>query len=104
MAFTSGQTEYEYTLDALTGEIISFETETQAGPSAGQYIGEDAAKSIALSRAGLTENAVTGLKVTMERDDGRVEYEVEFRVGSTKYECSVDAVNGEVVEYEVDTD
>ena len=33
-------------------------------------------------------------------DDGRLEYEVEFRTADTEYECTVDAATGDVFEFD----
>lgn len=110
--FQSGQKEYDYEIDALSGEIVSFDHEAERrnaatnGQSAASdaNIGEERAKAVALSHAGRTENQVTGLRVELERDRGRMIYEVEFRVGRTEYNYEIDASDGEIVSYELDDD
>lgn len=75
-------------------------TEASAEP---QKITPDEAKAIALSEAGFKEEEVRLLKVQRERDDGRLVYEVSFYAGKTEYEYTIDAVSGDIVEYDVDS-
>lgn len=72
--------------------------------SAGGDIGADRAKEIALEHAGLTQEGVSFLRAEREYDDGRLEYEVEFYCGRTEYSYAIDAVSGEILEYDVDSD
>ena len=107
--FYAAQKEYDYEIDALSGEIVSFDQEAErrpaeSGTASSALIGEERAKSIALSRAGRSESQVTALRVKQERDDGRMIYDVEFRVGRTEYNYEIDASSGEVVSYEIDDD
>ncbi len=67
-------------------------------------IGADRAKAIALSHAGLTESQVRQLKAERDRDDGRLEYEIEFKSGGIEYEYTVDGVTGAVLEHEAERD
>lgn len=60
------------------------------------YIGEEKAKEIALTHAGVTEDSISGLRIKQDYDDGRMEYEVEFYVGYTEYEYDIDALSGEI--------
>jgi len=68
------------------------------------FIGEEKAKEIALKKAGITEDEADRLKVTLDRDDGFWEYEVEIRVGRTEYDAEIDAETGEILKWEVDLD
>ncbi len=38
----------------------------------------------------------------MDRDDGRVEYEVEFIAGDMEHEFEIDAQTGKIYQYEVE--
>ena len=67
-----------------------------------QYIGETEAKSIALNHAGLSESQVTFIKAYLDRDDGRVVYDVEFYSGNVEYDYEIDAINGTIFEYDRD--
>lgn len=67
--------------------------------SSGQEIAVEAAKKIALERAGIDEASATFIKADLDMDDGRLEYDVEFYSNGTEYEVSVDAYTGEITEY-----
>ena len=83
------------------------ETVEQNNESAGSEaveIGEDAALEIALKDAGLAESDVDVTKCKLDYDDGRTEYEVEFRQGTMEYEYTLDAFTGEILERDIDND
>ena len=103
--FYAGTTEYEYDINALTGEVVKYEQEkTGAGvPAAGNngnYIGEAAAKAAALSHSGVSEADVCWLKSDFDRDDGVYIYELEFAANGVKYDYEINALTGEVVKFE----
>lgn len=68
-------------------------------PAADQITAEEA-KAIALAHAGVAEADVTIVKVELDRDDGRNEYEVDFRRDNVKYEYDIDAKSGNIVSYD----
>ena len=70
--------------------------------TAGQDVGEEAAKRAALDNAGLSSGDVTNWKIEREWDDGRLEYELEFWCGSTEYDCTVDGHTGAVLKCGID--
>lgn len=114
--FRVGTVEYECDVNARTGQVMKYEAEdkenSQAGNSAqppsgtqqpsGQYIGEDAAKEIALSHGGFDASQVTKLKAEFDYDDGIALYEVEYESGHYEYEYKIDAATGTILEYEID--
>ena len=107
--FYSGSTEYDYEIDAATGDILSYDNDVenfsipqQQGTATGSYIGEDAAKAAALQRAGLIEDQVRWEKCELDEDDGRFSYELEFSSGQHEYECEVEAFTGEILNFEQD--
>ena len=61
-----------------------------------------AAKSAALSHAGLSASAVTGFQCELDEDDGRYRYEIEFRANGMEYEYEIDAATGTVLKAEMD--
>lgn len=67
------------------------------------YIGEDAAKAIALERAGVTESQVKYTGIEFEFDDGIAEYQIDFVVGTTEYEVEIHAVDGTILQYEYES-
>lgn len=108
--FWSGSTEYDYTINAADGTVLGADKETHASSNSGSPntssssgdIGSAKAKSIALSHAGVSESQTTEMKVQQDRDDGRLEYEVEFKSGGKEYEYTIDASNGTILNYEID--
>ena len=68
-------------------------------PAAGEDIGVEKAKEIALEKAGVKAEDTLFINAHLDRDDGRVEYDVEFQSGNTEYEVSVDAVTGAINEF-----
>ena len=116
-------TEYDFEIDAYTGEILKNRTEldddyvqppvsedtpppatepTVSDPAA--ELTKEQALAIALDHAGLTEEQVTYVKVEKDFDDGRWVYEIEFRNGRTEYEYEVRASDGKIVDYDKDWD
>lgn len=65
---------------------------------------EAAAKSAALSNAGVSESEVTRIKCELDRDHGSYKYEIEFSVGRMEYEYEIDAYTGAILKAEHDYD
>ena len=100
-------TEYEYEIDAQTGDVIKHKTEqngTNTGGSSANtssYIGENAAKAAALKHAGVSESSTKYCNAWLEYDDGRPEcYEVEFMANNTRYEYKIALTSATVLESE----
>lgn len=129
LEFAANGLKYDYDVNALTGDIVKFEQEqtgnlsgngnganssgtgngNQYGSGAGSvdtssFIGEAAAKSAALSDAGVSESDVTRMKCELDRDNGSYKYEIEFDVGRMEYEYEVDASTGAILKSEHDYD
>ncbi|MDE7188088.1 MAG: PepSY domain-containing protein [Lachnospiraceae bacterium] len=112
--FYTSDTEYDYEINASDGTVVEKSVEafrfqgnpadSAANSSNNNYIGVDRAKEIALNHANLTESDVRFAKAKLENDDGRVEYEIEFYCGATEYDYTIDAVSGNIIEYDVDYD
>ena len=131
--FTAGGRSYEYDIDAVTGVVIDSSSgggtaETPAAgdddgtvsapaaaspsPSAGQTTGgqaaavtEEQARETALSHAGLTADQVTFVRSELDRDDGRLMYDVEFYTSDYKeYDYEIDAATGEILSYDYDAE
>jgi uncharacterized membrane protein YkoI len=114
--FYSGNTEYDYEIDAATGELVEFDRDIEyyaipkapaskpAAPAPGGNIGEARAKQIALSHAGVAEAQASRLRVKLDRDDGRTTYEVDFNVGRMEYEYEIDAATGIILESDAEYD
>lgn len=76
------------------------DTNANENKNAGNYIGVDKAKEIAVKHAGLSASDVKFSKAKLENDDGVTEYEVEFYRGRMEYDYSINAKNGEILEYD----
>lgn len=146
--FYVGRTEYDYSIDAVSGAILDKEIDTDeehttvpstvapttaaasttqrtteppkttaqpkttqpekttAAPTTtkktSRYISAAKAKSIALSDAGIKSSQALFTKVKLDRDDGITEYEIEFHVGKTEYEYSIDASTGKILERDIE--
>ena len=112
--FYTSDTKYDYEIDASNGTVLEknieqFQsrtnpTDSTINNSSNDYIGVDRAKEIALKHAQLSESDVQFAKAKLENDDGEVEYEIEFYSGRTEYDYTIDAVSGNIIEYDVDYD
>ena len=122
--FNRGADEYDYDINALTGEIVEYETEingvedhgassgaisgktdstTEVKPS-GDKLSRDEAIAIALKKAGLSKSDVTIIQAELERDDGREVFEIEFVCKGYEYSCDVDITSGKVYDFEREYD
>ena len=125
--FTANGRTYAYDIDAVTGVIIDSSEDqsqpaqaTDGGASAdganssgtssqstdgSAAITEDQAREIALANAGLTAEEVTFLKTQLDRDDGRLVYDVEFYTADyTEYDYEIDAADGTVLSSDFDAE
>lgn len=103
--FYTSSYEYDYEINARTGAIKSKDIEAirtasqqQQSGNTNSYIGIEKAKSIALSYAGVSD--VTYTKAKLDRDDGQIVYEIEFRKDRVKYEYTIRATDGFILEYD----
>ena len=111
--FRAGDYEYEYTIAAYSGKVLSHDkeydpVETRATepptekPAESTRIGKDKAKAIALKHAGLSADDVKGLQVEYDKDDGVPIYEVEFDHGRKEYSYEIHAETGKILSWEID--
>ena len=130
LEFYADGAEYEYDIDASTGAVVKFSQEggrtqtsssAESGGASGNVssgsgsgtaqsgaggtaadIGREAALAAALSHAGVSQDQVYNLEVKREYDDGRLEYEIEFKTGGWEYEYTISAADGTILDYERD--
>lgn len=57
----------------------------------------DDAKKAALSDADIDESKVSGIDIDLERENGSLIYEVEFKSATDEYEYKIDALSGKVI-------
>ena len=101
--FYSGNVEYDYDIDAVSGAIVSADKDIEnyvipAQPSTEAQASEisvEKAKQIALSHAGVGSARFTKAKIDYE--NGVKVYEIEFKVGNMEYEYDINVVNGAIV-------
>ncbi len=108
--FRYGTTKYEYDINAKTKRIIKQKKITPKKKTTAKkatYIGLKKAKEIALTHAkskSTINKSVKYTKAKREKDDGRVIYEIEFRVGGVEYEYEINAKTGKIIEWDIDRD
>ncbi len=108
--FRVSNTEYEYEIDATTGEVIKVERETFGKPAGeskpqetNKVISVADAKQKALNKAGITDSSsVRFIKAVLERDDGKLVYDIKFILKGVEYEVELNAETGAVLDYEVE--
>ena len=109
--FMVGYTEYDYDVDAITGEILNFDREGEhvsapefSKPDDSELIGRDAAKAAALEHAGVSANDVVDFEIDLDDDNGEMVYEIEFKCGDTEYEYDINALDGSVIRHSSEID
>lgn len=109
--FEVGAAEYEYDIGAADGDIVWYEIERDGTVEQGgsaidgkAAISSDDAKTAALNHAGLTTAQVTHLKAELDREGGKLVYEIEFKSGGHEYEYVIDAATGAVIKSEKEHD
>jgi len=108
--FYSGNVEYDYDIDAVSGAIVSADKDIEnyvipAQPSTeakATEISVEKAKQIALSHAGVGSARFTKAKIDYE--NGVKVYEIEFKVGNMEYEYDINVVNGAIVSSSAEID
>ena len=115
--FTYNSIEYEYIIDALDGDILFIDKDnirtSNYTPSnntnnnnqyASDLIGEQRAKSVVLSNAGVNESQIRGYFIEKEYDDGVVKYEIKFYANGFEYEYELNARTGTIIKVEKEED
>lgn len=113
--FCSGDYEYEYGVDALTGNIIKHEKELDDGThiNNGDHQGQqdettlisvEQAKELVLSHAGISTSDIIFVKIDFDDEDGIKHYEIEFVSGGYEYDYDINALTGAVIKCEKELD
>jgi uncharacterized membrane protein YkoI len=92
------------TAEAPPADAQQTQVAANTPPTTGADIGEAKAKEIALTHAGLKESDVVFVRVHLDYDDRRREYEVEFYSGNIEYDYDIDAETGEIRSYDRDAE
>ena len=102
--YSSDYTEYDYEIDAATGDILSYDSDAEgyAPPTANTTaITADQARQIALAEVpGATVNDI--YEFELDRDDGRLEYEGTIYYNGMEYEFTIDGYSGAIRSWEAE--
>lgn len=112
--FFSGNTEFDYDINAISGEIISVENDVEddfnsdsntndTTVDSSKVITEDEAKSIALKDAGIEEADAKSIQIKLDTDDGVKEYEVEFYTADKEYDYEINASTSKILSKDVES-
>ena len=116
--FYADHTEYEYEIDAINGTILEYDhdsrkradssnknnSSSEENKATKEYIGKEEAKNIAFKHANVSESSSRDLKIELDRDDGRMIYEIEFDYNNMEYEYEIDAYTGEIIKWQIEND
>ena len=110
ICFFTEAVEYEYDLDAVTGEVcglkVEYFEESESLPEQkveGQALTRSEARDLALDNAGVSAEQATFTKSKLDYEDGVLVYEIEFVTDQSAYEYEIDAATGEILERSVET-
>lgn len=102
--------EYDYEIDATTGEIRSKDNETERivyttgkiySDQPETTLTEEEVRSIALAKVpGATERDI---RLSLDRDDGRLSYEGRIVYEGMEYEFEIDAYSGAIREWDAES-
>ena len=76
----------------------------QPEPSNPVLLTKEEAEKIALDHAGLSADQVQRLRTELDYEQGKPEYEVDFRVDRWEYDYDIDAQTGEIRSWDKDWD
>ena len=104
--FYKENTEYDYEIDAMTGEIRAYDTDIEDYAIGQDHrfrinIDETTAKAIVLEKVpGATD---ANIRIYLDYDDGRPMYEGAIVHNETKYEFDINAADGSIIEWEMES-
>lgn len=95
-------TEYDYEINAQTGAILAMDADAENyAPQTSTVVSEDTIKQTVLAKVpGASES---DLKMRLETDDGRQQYEGTIIYDEMKYEFEVDAYSGAIREWDAES-
>ena len=110
--------EYEYEVNALTGEVVSYFKEkeevivktttkkktTTTKKTTVSKISKEKAKSIALKDAGVNEKDIKDYEIEYDYEKGKYIYEIDFESGKYDYSYDIDANTGKIINKEKERD
>ncbi|WP_297134874.1 PepSY domain-containing protein [Terrisporobacter sp.] len=108
--FYSDKTEYDYEINADTGEIIEYDKDVEDytiptnpdNKTNKAKITEQEAKDIALKHAKLTSDQVKFDKVEYDSDNGFDKYDIDFYYNNQEYSYEINSQTGEIISHGVE--
>ncbi len=100
--FKSTAGDYEYKIDAETGEILKQGRDTQMLSSPPELAIEQAIEKAYAAAELESDRSVYDLDAELDEDDGHHYYEIEFKSYSGEYEFEIDATSGDVLKKDID--
>ncbi len=114
-----GNTEYDFEINALTGEILRTDVEPTERPDTDVVITptpilpsdpspdtteltKEQALGIALDNLGITQDKISKLKIEKDLDDEITVYDIEFHTETAEYDYTIHALTGKILEKEID--
>lgn len=108
----------EAEFDAITGALLEWEVELMSSGDSSQVSLDSSSQSsdssnvnvevvitreqaIAIARTRIGEAPIL-IKISLDYDDGKPEYDLEFKSGSIEYELEIDAISGDITEFEIE--
>lgn len=105
--------EYEFEIDAKTGNSIydvplvpskpNDDTPSSVNPNV-SLIHADQAKEAAFNHAGVKATDVNNIQCELDRDDGTVHYDVDFKAKGYEFDYEIDATTGKILKSEKERD
>lgn len=105
--FYANDTEYDYEIDPRTGEILEYDHEAEnysssSNTNTNATISEEKAKQLALDKvSGAATSDIKEFK--LDNDNNKLHYEGTIIYEQHKYEFEIDANNGDILEWDVET-
>ena len=109
--FTCGGYEYDYEINARSGEVIQADRERDndddddVPADSGSFVISAAdAKAAALKHAGLSASQISQYECQKDYENGKAVYEIEFKYNGYEYSYDIDAATGKVAAYDREHD
>lgn len=104
--FYSGNIEYDYEINAVTGAVIEYNKDGKDGNIqndnvSSDYITKEGAKNIALTHAGVNPSYV---EIEFDFENGIAVYEINFEYDGYEYEYEIDATSGDILKNKKERD
>ncbi len=115
--FRVGNVEFEYEINATTGDIMEYEKESEDDPGEDDKpeddkppmdepvpIGKEKALEIVREHLGVLWEVLDRIDIEFDYDEEAEAYCFEFRIGTIEYEYEIDAITGDIVKVEQESE